>query len=252
MLEEALQRASGGTKNGKAVDLGWRRWSDREGAGILKRAGLGSAALDGLAEAGNISTNGSKKGPPHHAASSSESDTESSVAATSPLDAMHSSPVRPTANPTPQPTSSPTPTHSTSESRFFKFRFGGGSGAKSTTLTRPGTPVQQLTQAQAPSQAYASSGVASVQQQHLTSASLPSLSLAQAQEEEDNVALKRKQRLEELEKLLNSEKEARAAALAEKVAMEEELEGLSAALFEEVRSYVSPEFLFRMVDSNLY
>ncbi|KAF6744956.1 hypothetical protein DFP72DRAFT_856981 [Ephemerocybe angulata] len=109
------------------------------------------------------------------------------------------------------PTSATTP--ATTDNRFFKFRFSGGNSAAPTRASsRPGTP----------SNAGSSSA-------HLTSPSMPSLSLAHTKELEDMAA--------ELEK----ERAARKAIVEEKAALEAELESLSQALFEEANKMVAEE-----------
>ncbi|KAJ2924750.1 hypothetical protein H1R20_g12340, partial [Candolleomyces eurysporus] len=103
------------------------------------------------------------------------------------------------------PASAGTPT----ETRFFKFRFSSASAASS----RPGTPSNAAA--------------------HLTSPSLPSLSSTHAKELEDMAA--------ELEK----ERAAKKAISEEKAALEEELESLSQALFEEANKMVAQERMKR-------
>ncbi|KAF8149371.1 hypothetical protein B0H34DRAFT_184226 [Crassisporium funariophilum] len=111
------------------------------------------------------------------------------------------------------PHSAGTPTSSTSNSapdnRFFKFRFS-GSGPNS----RPTTPMGSAQSANV---------------HHLTSPSMPSLSSVRSKELEDLTA--------ELEK----EKAARKAITDEKAALEDELESLSQALFEEANNMVATE-----------
>lgn len=97
------------------------------------------------------------------------------------------------------PPNSSTPPPS-SESRFFKFRFNNPGPS-----TRPVTPTH------------------GTHAHHLNSPSMPSLSSLRSKEVEDLAA--------ELEK----ERAARKTITAEKAALEDELESLSQALFEEVR-----------------
>ena len=119
----------------------------------------------------------------------------------------------------PMPSAS-APVPATAESRFFKFRFGNApSPAPSPRL--PATPN--------PNGAFQAS--------HLTSASLPSLVPARDKDKE----------LEDLTDLLDRERKAHKDATAAKAALEAELESLSQALFEEVRTicptgFVGPTF----------
>jgi hypothetical protein len=122
--------------------------------------------------------------------------------------------VYPSDSPNSPPVSAGTPT----ESRFFKFRFSSASAAPTRPSSRPGTPSNAAA--------------------HLTSPSLPSLSLTHAKELEDMAA--------ELEK----ERAAKKAISEEKAALEAELESLSQALFEEVS--VFPRLTYRKTRLNLY
>ncbi|TFK20752.1 hypothetical protein FA15DRAFT_113195 [Coprinopsis marcescibilis] len=109
------------------------------------------------------------------------------------------------------------PASAGTESRFFKFRFGGGGTTSSANVgvgsSRPGTPAQNHANAAA----------------HLTSPSLPSLTSTHAKE------------LEELEKELEKERAAKKKALEDKAALEDEVESLSQALFEEANKMVAQE-----------
>lgn len=107
--------------------------------------------------------------------------------------------VYPSDVPNSPPVSAGTPT----DNRFFRFRFSSASAAPTRPASRPGTPSNAAA--------------------HLTSPSLPSLSLTHAKELEDMAA--------ELER----ERTAKKAISEEKAALEAELESLSQALFEEVR-----------------
>lgn len=98
------------------------------------------------------------------------------------------------------PPNSATPPPS-SDNRFFKFKF-----SSMSSNTRPGTPTQSIIA-------------------HLNSPSMPSLSSLRSKE------------LEELTTELEKEKTARKAIAKEKTDLEDELESLSQALFEEVRYY---------------
>lgn len=109
------------------------------------------------------------------------------------------------------PTPSPLP--STAEPRFFKFRFGANSTPGSQSPRMPGAMSPSL-----------SNGPTHVS--HLTSASLPSLVPARDKDKE----------LEDLIALLEQEKKKHNVALTAKQTLEAELESLSQALFEEVRT----------------
>ena len=97
------------------------------------------------------------------------------------------------------PPSSATPPPS-SDNRFFKFKFSSMSPS-----TRPATPTQSMIT------------------HHLNSPSMPSLSSLRSKE------------VEELTAELEKERAARKAIAKEKADLEDELESLSQALFEEVR-----------------
>ncbi|KAF9526900.1 hypothetical protein CPB83DRAFT_794228 [Crepidotus variabilis] len=119
---------------------------------------------------------------------------------------------------TPQSAGAASTTGTTSQdNRFFKFRFSTGPSApaqKPNSNTRPGTPVAGNPGASTP---------------NLTSPSMPSLSSVKMKEVEDLTA--------ELEK----EKAERKKIVEEKAALEDELESLSQALFEEANKMVSDE-----------
>ena len=250
MLEEALKRAGGG--GGK--DLGWRRWSDREGAGLLKRSSA-SASISGtatvqehdehsIAKRANPSANGTESGTSSPRAASPVADlprSRPSLDVTVPQRQGFSS--ANSANTTPSAIS-PTPPSSL-EGRFFKFRFGGGSATSSNTFNILGN-----TSTSRPS---SSSGNATtrVLGSHIASASVPSLSVtivpspstagdnSYREDPSDSQspvfhADPHKQRVEELERLLASERRSREEALSEKTKIEGEVESLTAVLFEEV------------------
>ena len=117
------------------------------------------------------------------------------------------------------PSSASTPTSSTpvstQDNRFFKFRFSSSSATTSRPATRPGTPGASP------------NPTASVHVHHLTSPSMPLLSTARSKE------------LEEITAELEKERIARKSISDQKKALEEELESLSQALFEEVRNFYS-------------
>lgn len=99
----------------------------------------------------------------------------------------------------------------TAEPRFFKFRFGSST---------PGTQSPRMSGSMSPIPS------ASTHASHLTSASLPSLVPVKDRDKE----------VEDLTLQLELEKEKHKAAQAAKEALEAELESLSQALFEEVKS----------------
>ncbi|EAU90994.2 hypothetical protein CC1G_02381 [Coprinopsis cinerea okayama7 len=104
------------------------------------------------------------------------------------------------------------PASAGSESRFFKFRFSGNSGHSSTRPnSRPGTPNLS-----GPS--------------NLTSPSMPSLTTVNHAKE-----------IEELTAELEKERAAKKKIVQEKAALEDELESLSQALFEEANKMVAQE-----------
>jgi len=116
--------------------------------------------------------------------------------------------------------SDPSPPHSAStpqnqDNRFFKFRFSTSNPTQSRPASRPETPSGSSSQAASPH-------IPGVQAHHLTSPSLPSLSSVRTKE------------LEDLTAELAKERAAKKAIADQKAALEEELESLSQALFEEV------------------
>lgn len=119
--------------------------------------------------------------------------------------------------PSPPSAHSPPQSSTPQDNRFFKFRFNNSApNPASQSASRPGSlsgspQIGHLGLSQS--------------QQHLTSPSLPSLSSSRTKEVED------------LEKELEKEKQARKKIADAKTALEEELESLSQALFEEVRSF---------------
>ncbi|PPQ81424.1 hypothetical protein CVT25_015928 [Psilocybe cyanescens] len=127
----------------------------------------------------------------------------------------------PSSDPSPPPSAS-TPT--TQDNRFFKFRFSGGTTTtnNSRPASRPGTPSGPSSQVSSPQ-------IPGVQPYHLTSPSMPSLSSVRSKE------------LEELTVALEKERKAKKKIADEKAALEEELESLSQALFEEANKMVATE-----------
>ena len=120
--------------------------------------------------------------------------------------------------PSPPSAQSPPQSSTVQDNRFFKFRFNNN------------TPNLALQPASRPGSLSGSPQIGhsglSQSQQHLTSPSLPSLSSSRTKEMAD------------LEKELEKEKQARKKIADAKTALEEELESLSQALFEEVRSFL--------------
>lgn len=189
MLEEALKRSD--TK-----DVGWKRWSAREGMRIEEER---PKSLDDSARSsGNASTASLPAPPPS---------TSPALDAGAPATVTVSSPV------TPNP---PAPSV-VSESRFFRgFRF--GSSTPTTHDSR--SPTRSFTSP-------------------LNSPSLPSLvpDKDSAEVARENERAEREKELEELTKALEKEKVERVKATDDKAALEDEIESLSQALFEEVRAY---------------
>ncbi|KAF4620822.1 hypothetical protein D9613_000047 [Agrocybe pediades] len=119
---------------------------------------------------------------------------------------------------------SPPPSASTSQNqdnRFFKFRFSSNPTA-ARPASRPETPSGSSSQAASPH-------LPGVQAHHLTSPSMPSLSSVRSKE------------LEDLTAELAKERAAKKAIAEQKAALEEELESLSQALFEEANKMVATE-----------
>ncbi|KIM45668.1 hypothetical protein M413DRAFT_345424 [Hebeloma cylindrosporum] len=120
-------------------------------------------------------------------------------------------------DPSPPPSASTPTSASTQDNRFFQFRFSSSSATTSRPATRPGTPGSSPNPA------------ALVHPHHLTSPSMPLLSSARSKE------------LEEITAELEKERIARKSIFDEKKALEEELESLSQALFEEANNMVATE-----------
>ncbi|KAL4073819.1 hypothetical protein V8B97DRAFT_1936590 [Scleroderma yunnanense] len=178
MLEEALKRETPCS----ARDVGWRRWSAREVQNMQNTVEDRPKSLDygPLNEPGRpalpssatlLSVNGSRQG-----------------------EALASSALQPQTPMTSQ------------ESRFFRFKLGGG-------LKSPPIP------------SHAS---------HLTSPSLPSL-----------ISDTRERELQDLQAKYECERQAHQTVVAEKAALEAELESLSQALFEEANKMVATERIKR-------
>ena len=175
-----------------------------------------------LEEALKHDTSGQSKDVGWRRASGRDNDPRASVERSQSLDYSQVS-----SDPSPPPSAS-TPTSSTSAStpqdnRFFRFRFSTPTTTTSRPATRPGTPGNSPNPA------------TSVHPHHLSSPSMPSLSTARSKE------------LEEITAELEKERSARKSISDEKKALEEELESLSQALFEEVRNSYSYSKPYRMV-----
>ncbi|PIL36287.1 hypothetical protein GSI_01950 [Ganoderma sinense ZZ0214-1] len=185
MLEDALKR----DHPSHSKDVGWRRMSAREQSLRVESEAERRRSTDSLA-----------------------TDLSSSPTPSQPPSAVEHSPVVPRSATMP----SPAPPSSTTESRFFRFRFGNGSSSAS----RPSSP--RLSAGQSPM----------LNGSHLTSASLPSLVPPKEDKEKE---------VEELQHQLEVERKARKDAADAKVALEAEIESLSQALFEEANKMVATE-----------
>ncbi|KAH8119520.1 hypothetical protein DFH11DRAFT_1686364 [Phellopilus nigrolimitatus] len=142
----------------------------------------------------------------------------SSVLSTPTSEASASSP------PPVKPTSPPPPV--VHDSRFFRFRFGSSSASTSPNLNAHAGPASRP---QSPTLRKHADVIRDRDASHLTSASLPSLVANTNKREEELVA--------ELE----SERAKYTKVVTEKSTLEQELEGLSQALFEEANKMVAHE-----------
>ncbi|KAG9044618.1 hypothetical protein FS837_007843 [Tulasnella sp. UAMH 9824] len=233
MLEEALKREGSA---GAAKDIGWKRWSEREG---LKRA----ASTTGSGEVNRSSTPQPEGEDGSRRRSSSSGGGDSNSVSTSPT-----IPAAPSAAAAPA-----------ESSRFFKFRFGAGvrdSVSSKVSPTQPNKPAVM-----------APVGAVGGSYAHLTSASLPSLHATNSMTEspgpsrpstppptkEDLAALRReldtlKAQLSTVQAEHSALKSSHAALdtshktlTQDKQSLEEELESLSQALFEEANKMVADE-----------
>lgn len=201
MLEEALKRESAsGSK-----DVGWRRWSENPNA-RAQRVVSGQVTEREKRRSGD-----SGRSTPVRRESGDQSSVSTPTTETS-----ASTPGSPTPAAA-QPSTSPPP----QDNRFFRFRFGSSPGnasnarlSASASSSRPQTPPPR---SRADELRERDAG-------HLTSVSLPSL------------VARTDKREEELLAELEAEKEKYAKVVKEKASLEQELEGLSQALFEEVTS----------------
>lgn len=233
MLEEALKREGSA---GAAKDLGWKRWSEREG---LKRA-----ATTGSGEIKRTSTPQPEGEDGSRRRSSSSGDSNS----------ISTSPTIPTA-----PSGPAAPAES---SRFFKFRFGAGVRDSVSAKVSPTLPNKPAIMPPV--------GSISGNYAHLTSASLPSLHATTTTTtvtespgpsrpstppptKEDLTALRReldslKAQFSTMQTEHSALKSSHASLDAshktltkDKQSLEEELESLSQALFEEANKMVADE-----------
>ncbi|THH03120.1 hypothetical protein EW145_g6511 [Phellinidium pouzarii] len=209
MLEDALRR-EGGALGSK--DVGWRRRSDRPDSRQSFRKDESDSAV------------------PSRRGSTSASGSGSSSAAVS-----ASAPTSPVAKPAGSPPPMPPPPATANDTRFFRFRFGSSSASTSpnpnsnansngSKNSNSGTP---------PGSATMRAGTPPLRKvvdaSHLTSASLPSLVASTGKREEELVA--------ELE----AERAKYLKVSSEKTTLEQEVEGLSQALFEEANKMVAHE-----------
>ncbi|KAF8314345.1 uncharacterized protein EI90DRAFT_469588 [Cantharellus anzutake] len=221
MLEEALKRAGGG----QGKDIGWRRWSDREG---LKRssamATLGGSLSALPSEDGSYIDTALSQKTRQNPSDSDVSDAELISRSGSPVPGQENGSLHPHI-PVREPSA---PVTTNTESRFFKFRFGGGNVSSasffSSALSRSGSI------ANAPPQA-----------SHLTSPSLPSLPSSDTTWKEPILEATKSPLVEDLQRELIDERKRRETAEADKIAIEAELENLSAELFEEANKMVAIE-----------
>ena len=194
MLEEALKRESASGSK----DVGWRRWSENPTARAPR------VVSEQITEREKRRSGESGRTTP----SRRKSDEESSTPTTDTSASLPGSPTPVVAQP---PASPP------QDNRFFRFRFGSSpsnpsSARLSASNSRPQTPPPRTRVDE----------VRDREAGHLTSVSLPSLV------EHTN------KREEELMVELQAEREKYAKVVKEKSSLEQELEGLSQALFEEV------------------
>ncbi|KAM6501520.1 hypothetical protein JOM56_001497 [Amanita muscaria] len=120
------------------------------------------------------------------------------------------------------PVASPAAAPSSQDSRFFKFRFTGSSSTSPRPATRPATPSGTKGSGSSPTSTH-----------HLASSSMPALPLTTTKE------------MDELSAELEKERAARKTVLEQKAALEDELESLSQALFEEANKMVATERIKR-------
>lgn len=250
MLEEALQRAD----SAKGKDVGWRRWSDREL--LLKQSTAGSSRPRTSNGADlKSSTNGATQSlntltePPTPTPDSTFSTDSMPIPTTAP---PHP-PVRSQSELTPSvpysaslaPPSLGTPIRSSapSEGGFFnKLRFG---VARTATPPPTTTSTSHLTSASLPALSASledltpineAAAIGSPIDGNALESAKAAASAAEVRAAERETALAReKERVAALEVMLEAEKKAKSELSTQKTEIENELESLSAALFEEVR-----------------
>lgn len=192
MLEEALKR-SGDTK-----DLGWKRWSAKEGMRIEEER---PRSLD---ESIRSNANGSTASLPVPSGSTLPAPDTSNITVSSPT--------------TPNP---PLPSTAT-ESRFFRgFRFASGSGSNTPTSRASRSPTRSATSP------LTSPSLPSL----IPGDKAKEIELEKERQKEKE---EREKKMEELTKELEKERVERTKASEDKAALEAEIESLSQALFEEV------------------
>lgn len=197
MLEDALKRDG----FGKGKDVGWRRWSEREG----ERRGRILEVQNAEREREHRPSLESAPSTPNMSSAVSNASAATNGNGTA------SMPGSPSTGPSAVVgAASPTPSQ---DGRFFRFRFGSASAAPSRAHSPP---------APASLTAAAKRVEAERDAAHLTSASLPSLVVAPSKREED------------LNVQLEAERVKHRMVSDEKKALEAEIESLSQALFEEV------------------
>ncbi|KAG8901219.1 hypothetical protein FRB99_005474 [Tulasnella sp. 403] len=242
MLEEALKREGSA---GAGKDIGWRRWSDREAS--IRRSMTPSGERPGSSQARAIAMTESTSADGETGRKRSLSNSSSTgPASTSNSPTISQAPVTP---PVPQ-----------ESNRFFKFRFGSAVRESVSVKVSPTTLSRSPTTSGGP--------VVSPNPTHLTSASLPSLLVAQNKGTESPNTSRPptpppskeglntlrieldvlKAQLDELQKTHTGLRSSHAAletshkSLTDaKKSLEEELESLSQALFEEANNMVAEE-----------
>ncbi|GBE80291.1 hypothetical protein BKA93DRAFT_572604 [Sparassis latifolia] len=198
MLEDALKRDA----SGSARDIGWRRWSAKE----QKEREAEEERRRSVDSAGSVDVAHSQKSPiPPHA---------------------HSPAIK-----SPLPRSASVFSPITSDSRFFKFRFGSGSATSATFPASPHINGASTSVSVSATGSPSPNVAAQTHTSHLTSASLPSLVPSYERDKE----------FEDLTEQLKREREARKKAAAAKDTLEAEIESLSQALFEEANKMVATE-----------
>lgn len=237
MLEEALKRAD----SMKGKDIGWRRWSDREG--LLKRSQVAafSLPLDASTPTTRISEDGSEVSTSHTQQgkcerANSEADrpvprrSQSEIPSPIPPSSL---PLTSTVTAPPSRTPTPTPPPAGDGGFFARLRFGKASASSSNIL-----------ESSAPSVATSKTAAASLP---ALAASLEGVFAAPGStaDTRDTLLAAEKKRTAELEHQLENERKAKAEVIAEKTGIETELETLSTALFEEANKMVAAERIKR-------